>query len=100
MNAIDSLFLRWQFEAFTAEYQDTCWLQMVQEFAKAWHYKRNRFFVKKTLDRFQAARPDLDIALVAKQYMPDFGMPAKWWEKYAPVEKPLPYIGPEAYLQM
>ena len=100
MNAIDRLALNWQFESFTEAYQESCYKQMIYDFAKAWHFKRNRFWIKKTLDRFAKVRPDLDIVFTAKMWMPDFGMKAETWKIYAPAPKPEVYIGPDAFRQM
>ena len=101
MNAIDRLSLRWQFESFTPEAQESSYRQMLREFATAWHYKRNRYWIKRTLDRFiKHCRADVPIERVAKAWIPDFDLPADTWRKYAPPAKPEVYIGPDAYRQM
>ena len=100
MTATDKLALRWQFESFTKEFQDECWKQMLDEFAAAWKFKRNRYWLKRTIERFAVARPDLPLFLSARGQMADFDEPAAVWKQYAPVPKPDVYIGPERYLAM
>lgn len=110
MNAIDRLAFRWQFESFTPEYQDSCYQQMLYDFAKAWTFKRNRSYIQMRLNQLADYRPDLLLVQRfltnlfdkdSKHYTGDADFLEKDWSKYdARKTKKNVYIGPDAYRQM
>jgi len=61
MTAIDRIALRWQFESFTKEAQDQYVNEMIEDFVKAWKWKKNRSFIQKLVNDFDVRRPDLFI---------------------------------------
>ena len=83
MMLTDKLALRWQFESATKEFQDKYWKQMLDEFVAAWKWKHNRYWIKKTVERFSKARPDLKLKWQAHILMPDFDEPLDTWKKFA-----------------
>lgn len=101
MTATEHLFLRWQFEFFTKEAQDQYVNQMVEEFAKAWKWKKNRSFIQQRVKDLSALRPDLFIE--DEMYLSVGSSLYSDWSTYDERKKkkiPEVYIGPETWMCM
>lgn len=108
MDAIDRLALHWQFESFTREFQDESYNDMLEEFADAWRYKRNRTYIQMRIKELHECRPDL---LIIQRFLNlfdknpnsttiDIDFNRDWSKFDGRKTKKEVYIGPEAYLQM
>ena len=102
MDAIDRLSLRWQFESFTKEFQDQCWSQMLEEFTKAWKFKKNRTYIQQRIKECDKSRPDLFLEDNFYLSLRDQGSAfyADWSAFDGRKTKKEVYIGPEQYMCM